>query len=76
MRPCPIPACTGHTRRLLCPEHWQLVPAELQQQLRRSWRLLNDRQRRDRAESAQQYRTMRERALEHAGTAASQPRSN
>jgi len=65
MKPCPIPGCAGHARRLLCPEHWQLGPAELQQQVRRSRRLLNDRQRRDREESARQYASACARALEH-----------
>jgi hypothetical protein len=63
MKPCPIPGCSRQTRSLLCPEHWQLVPAELQQQLRRNWRLLNDRQRPDRAEWARQYCSAWERAL-------------
>jgi len=61
---------------MLCPEHWQMVPFELQQQLRRSWRLLNDRQRKDHGESAQHYCSARDQALEQVRAAASSPQPN
>ena len=40
MHRCPIGDCTVQVSRelLMCPRHWQLVPAKLKRALRRVWR--------------------------------------
>ena len=40
MHRCPIGDCTAQVsrERLMCPRHWQLVPAKLKRALRRVWR--------------------------------------
>ena len=40
MHRCPIGDCTVQVpaERLMCPPHWQLVPAKLKRALRRVWR--------------------------------------
>ena len=39
MHRCPIGDCTVRVprERLMCPRHWQLVPAKLKRALRRAW---------------------------------------